>query len=83
MMDSLEKRVPINEQEVRIQFCWYDIFRGKKASKYSVMFEKVNLMFNMGCILSHIGVSMNRTTDDGIKNAAKNFQARKAVTIYW
>jgi len=32
LISSLERRVPITEQEVRLQFCWYDILKGRKAS---------------------------------------------------
>jgi programmed cell death 6-interacting protein len=79
LLSSLEKRVPITEQEVRIQFCWYDIFKQKRASLYNIHFEKVNVLFNIGAIMSQIALQQNRALDDGIKICSKYLQNAAGV----
>jgi BRO1-like domain len=44
------------------------------TDQHSVHFEKVCVLFNIGCVYNYIGTLQNRKTPDGIKVACHNFQ---------
>eukprot|EP01117_Protostelium_nocturnum_P017320 TRINITY_DN7038_c0_g1_i1.p1 TRINITY_DN7038_c0_g1~~TRINITY_DN7038_c0_g1_i1.p1 ORF type:complete len:805 (+),score=310.62 TRINITY_DN7038_c0_g1_i1:178-2592(+) len=74
VLTSVESRFPIHENNIRMSFVWYDAFRGKKTTSFSIYFEKVNVLFNIGAILSQLGSMQNRTSVEGLKVACQNFQ---------
>eukprot|EP00727_Mastigamoeba_balamuthi_P012463 m51a1_g784 hypothetical protein (833) ;mRNA; f:621190-624073 len=76
MLRSIEGRFPIGEagNSVRIAFPWFDTFKGRKVSMYSVAYERANVMFNTAALFSQLAVFQNRATEDGIKQAANYFQ---------
>eukprot|EP01111_Echinosteliopsis_oligospora_P012082 TRINITY_DN4104_c0_g2_i1.p1 TRINITY_DN4104_c0_g2~~TRINITY_DN4104_c0_g2_i1.p1 ORF type:complete len:792 (-),score=268.84 TRINITY_DN4104_c0_g2_i1:83-2458(-) len=75
LLASVESRFPIREGDVKISFVWYDSFKGKKVSLYSVFYERACSLFNYSVLLSQLGEIQNRSTPDGIKLAAGYFQA--------
>lgn len=43
------------------------------------MFDWVNVLWNVGALLSRLGTQANRATDEGIKTANKYFQQSAGV----
>lgn len=74
ILNSIAKRVPINEQEVRVQYNWYDIYKQKKIGRYSVYYEKACVLFNIAAVHSQLATLENMESADGIKNACKLFR---------
>lgn len=77
ILSTLESRFPIAKGagNVEVAFKWYDAFQSKKAAEqYNIHFEKAAVLFNLGAISSQIGLQADRSTEDGIKEAAKRFQ---------
>lgn len=53
----------------------YDAFRPtKRCEQASIHFEKAAILFNLGALQSQIALQTERTTDAGVKEAAKLFQ---------
>lgn len=58
----------------------YDAFRPtKRCEQSSIHFEKAAILFNLGALQSQIALQTERTTDAGVKEAAKLFQVRFAT----
>ncbi|EGG16375.1 ALG-2 interacting protein X [Cavenderia fasciculata] len=79
ILQSLEMRFPISENNVRIQFPWTDCYKQRKFSLYSVFFERSSVLFNYGSIISQIGATQNRSTVEGIKKACNSFQSASGI----
>lgn len=69
-LELLALRIPISENECRINFTWHDSFTHQANTQHSLAFEKASLLFNLACINSHIGaesedlkLSFNRFKD--------------------
>ncbi|GAM20512.1 hypothetical protein SAMD00019534_036870, partial [Acytostelium subglobosum LB1] len=75
LLQSLELRFPISENNVRISFSWTDAYKAKKYSLFSIYYERSAILFNYASLLSQLGASASRSTVDGIKKACQNFQA--------
>lgn len=55
----------------------YDAFRtSKRCEQANIHFEKAAVMFNLASLQSQIALQTERTTDAGVKEAAKLFQVR-------
>ena len=53
----------------------YDAFRPtKRCEQASIHFEKAAVLFNLGALQSQLALQTERTTDTGVKEAAKLFQ---------
>ncbi|KAH3767904.1 ALG-2 interacting protein X [Pelomyxa schiedti] len=79
LVQHLDMRFPISENNVRLQFAWYDAYRTKKACVYSAKFEYACVLFNVAAVLSQLGTLQNRTTADGAKNACNYFKTSASV----
>jgi len=74
ILTSVETRFPVHENNIRISFPWYDSYKGKKLASFSVHYEKMNVLFNIGALSHQIASSQNKTTADGLKIACQNHQ---------
>ncbi len=73
----VETRFPIAKGagNVEVAFAWQDAFKAnKKTEQHNVHYEKAAILFNMGAVASQLGLQADRTTEEGIKEAAKRFQ---------
>lgn len=81
----MESRFPISSEKEHINtisFTWFDAFKGKKASQQNIHFEKAAIMFNLAAIQSQLGLSMDRSSPNGIKQACNAFQASAGAFAY-
>jgi len=75
LLQCLEKRFPINEDNIRIQFVWFDAFqRNKKSAQCNLAYEKACVLFNIAALSSQIAEVQNRSNLDGIKKSCHFFQ---------
>lgn len=72
---SVEARFPISENNIRINFNWIDVFKGKKIGQCNLFYEKQNVLFNLGAMYSQLATIQNRSTADGLKLAFQGFQS--------
>jgi programmed cell death 6-interacting protein len=73
----METRFPISKEKghVKLSFTWADAFRSaKKAEQASIHFEKAAVLFNLGAVLSMLGLQADRSSEQGVKDAARYFQ---------
>ena len=73
----METRFPVgnDSEHVKLSFTWYDSFRpSKKTEQASIYFEKASVLFNMGAVLTQTALAADRTSDVGLKDAARRFQ---------
>ncbi|GLT91903.1 hypothetical protein SLE2022_097650 [Rubroshorea leprosula] len=75
----VETRFPISPNEDHIntlQFTWFDAFKQKhKAVQHNIHLEKAAVLFNLGAVYSQIGLSYDRATVDGRRQASHAFIA--------
>lgn len=81
---SVEAKLPFTEDQVRVNFTWYDAFaKGSllsskpKLTISSGAYEKVCVLFNIAAIQSQVASVQSRETDDGLKLSAKLFQVSR------
>ena len=73
----METRFPVgnDSEHVKLRFTWYDSFRpSKRTEQASIYFEKASVLFNMGAVLTQTALAADRTSDVGLKDAARRFQ---------
>ena len=78
-LTAIETRFPISKEKgnAQVAFSWADAFRpAKKQQQYNVHFEKASVLFNLGVVLSQLGLSCDRTVAEGLTQACKLFQVR-------
>ncbi|KAK9820581.1 hypothetical protein WJX72_011897 [[Myrmecia] bisecta] len=81
----METRFPISKERehVMVSFTWYDSIRPtKRTEQYSIHFEKAAVLFNVGAVLSQQAIACDRSSDQGIKDAARRFQEAAGVFAY-
>ncbi len=74
---SLIPRIPSNvmDQEIRQPFHWFDAFQATKRNSFtSFQFEAAAVIWNLGALESLKGGRLDRSSDEGIRMAAKSFQ---------
>lgn len=75
----VETRFPISPDKDHINtitFTWHDAFKPKqKASQQNIHLEKAAVLFNLGAVYSQIGLSYDRATVDGRRQASHAFIA--------
>ncbi|XVE84849.1 hypothetical protein DITRI_Ditri17bG0045600 [Diplodiscus trichospermus] len=75
----IETRFPISPDKDHIntiQFTWFDAFKQKqKAVQQNIHLEKAAILFNLGAVYSQIGLSYDRATVDGRRQASHAFIA--------
>ncbi|KAI8817046.1 BRO1-like domain-containing protein [Fimicolochytrium jonesii] len=74
----LSSKFPMDENHIKICFCWYNAFGKdkdrKSVSSYNVKFEIASIIFDIGAMYSQLAVAENRGTGDGLKRASIYFQ---------
>ncbi|XP_050374142.1 vacuolar-sorting protein BRO1 [Argentina anserina] len=75
----VETRFPISPDADHVNsvtFVWHDAFKNKyKASQQNIHLEKAAVLFNLGAVYSQIGLSYDRATVDGRRQASHAFIA--------
>ncbi|XP_017611239.1 vacuolar-sorting protein BRO1 [Gossypium arboreum] len=75
----IETRFPISSDRDHInsiQFTWFDAFKQKqKAVQQNIHLEKAAILFNLGAVYSQIGLSYDRATVEGRRQASHAFIA--------
>lgn len=79
VLGHIDQRFPVNEDNIKIAFTWYDAFKGRKCVLNRIGFERACVMFNVGAIYSHLASQQNIQTMDGLKEAARYFQLAAGV----
>lgn len=74
LIGAVDKRFPVSENGIRLNFYWYDSVSNRRSAQYSIAFEKANLLFNLGSLQTQIAALYNRSTEDGVKQACKYYQ---------
>lgn len=82
----IETRFPISPDKDHINtlnFLWYDAFKTKqKASQQNIHLEKAAVLFNLGAVYSQIGLSFDRATVEGRRQASHAFIAAAGTFAY-
>lgn len=82
----VETRFPISPDQDHVNtlsFVWFDAFKPKhKATQQNIHLEKAAVLFNLGAIYSQIGLSYDRNTVDGRKQASHAFIAAAGSFAY-
>ncbi|CAI0431796.1 unnamed protein product [Linum tenue] len=82
----VETRFPISSDKDHVNtltFVWHDAFKNKlKASQQSIHLEKAAVLFNLGAVYSQIGLSYDRATVEGRKQAIHAFIAAAGAFAY-
>lgn len=85
-LSLMETRFPISSDKDHInsvQFTWFDAFKQKqKSSQTNIHLEKAAVLFNLGAVYSQIGLSFDRSTVEGRKQAVHNFAIAAGVFAY-
>lgn len=79
-LTSIETRFPVSRDKAHAQvaFTWCDAFnQRKKNQQYNIHFEKAAVLFNLGSVISQMGLACDRSTADGLKLAVACFQVRR------
>ncbi|PON71039.1 BRO1- ALIX V-shaped domain containing protein [Trema orientale] len=75
----VETRFPISPDKDHVNsitFVWHDTFKSKhKASQQNIHLEKAAVLFNLGAVYSQIGLSYDRSTVEGRRQASHAFIA--------
>lgn len=76
---QVESRFPISSDPDHVNtltFVWFDAFKPKqKASQQNIHLEKASVLFNLAAVYSQIGLSYDRNTVDGRRQASHAFVA--------
>lgn len=73
----METRFPISRDgnHVHIAFKWFDAFRPTRAlEQSSIHYEKAAILFNLAAVMTQQALGYDRSTDSGLKDAARKFQ---------
>ncbi|KAL8137965.1 hypothetical protein V2J09_003966 [Rumex salicifolius] len=66
-----------------VLFTWFDAFKNKnKSSQANLDLEKAAVVFNLGAVYSQIGLSFDRSTTEGRKQAVLNFSGAAGAFAY-
>uniref|UniRef100_A0A5B7AN94 Putative ALG-2 interacting protein X-like n=1 Tax=Davidia involucrata TaxID=16924 RepID=A0A5B7AN94_DAVIN len=76
---AVESRFPIspdNDHINTVTFTWHDAFKNKqKASQQNIHLEKAAVLFNLGAVHSQIGLTFDRSSIEGRRQASHSFIA--------
>ncbi|KAF4355073.1 hypothetical protein G4B88_004285 [Cannabis sativa] len=82
----VETRFPISPDKDHVNsvtFVWHDAFKNKqKASQQNIHLEKAAVLFNLGAVYSQIGLSYDRSTVDGRRQASHAFIAAAGAFLF-
>lgn len=80
MLGSVQTRFPVTENDMKINFTWYDSFKPtKKFTSQRITSEKAAMLFNLGAMESYVGMQADRTNPEGLKKACTHFQAAAGI----
>ncbi|KAJ0726946.1 putative BRO1 domain, ALIX V-shaped domain, BRO1 domain superfamily protein [Helianthus annuus] len=78
-LTAVESRFPISSDKDHVNsvtFTWHDAFKNKqKASQQNIHLEKAAVLFNLGAVHSQIGLTFDRSTVEGRRQASHSFIA--------
>jgi programmed cell death 6-interacting protein len=76
---AVESRFPISPDKDHVNsvtFVWHDAFKNKlKASQQNIHLEKAAVLFNLGAVHSQMGLSFDRSSIEGRRQASHSFIA--------
>eukprot|EP01137_Pigoraptor_chileana_P016237 Opistho-2@5709 len=89
-------KFPIDENQIRINFSWYEVFASPKSgglfaaspssqpkvSSFSLQYERACVLFNIAALQSQLGGGQSITSDAGLKAAATYFQASAGTLLH-
>ncbi|KAG5367130.1 Vacuolar protein-sorting protein [Yarrowia sp. B02] len=81
-LDSLERRVNASEAGMKPDFCWSDSITQEKVTQHSISFEKANVLYQLGAILSCLGEEMSRDDSCDAKASFHAFQNAAGVFAF-
>ncbi|KAF8040347.1 hypothetical protein BT93_B2546 [Corymbia citriodora subsp. variegata] len=83
---GVETRFPISPDKDHVNavtFTWHDAFKQKhKASQQNIHLEKAAVLFNLGAVYSQIGLSYDRSTVEGRRQAVQAFIGAAGAFAY-
>ncbi|VDD82790.1 unnamed protein product [Mesocestoides corti] len=88
LLENLEQRVPLTNQDIPIPYKWYDCFSGSSKvfrssmKGFSAGFDRCCMLFNCAAGHSQIAKHQNVNDDSGLKVAAKSFQISAGMFDY-
>ncbi|KAH9282692.1 Programmed cell death 6-interacting protein [Echinococcus granulosus] len=88
LLESLEQRIPLTNQDIPIAYKWYDCFSGSSKvfrssmKGYNAGFDRCCMLFNLAACHSQIAKNQNTNDDCGLKIAAKSFQIAAGMFDY-
>lgn len=81
-LDSLERRVNSAESGMKPDFTWSDSLSQEKVTQHSISFEKANVLYQLGAILSCMGEEMSRDDSCDPKASFHAFQNAAGVFAF-
>lgn len=81
-LDSLERRVNSAESGMKPDFTWSDSLSQEKVTQHSISFEKANVLYQLGAILSCMGEEMSRDDSCDAKASFHAFQNAAGVFAF-
>jgi programmed cell death 6-interacting protein len=76
----LESKFQFDEDHVNVFFTWANAFGVQDAvSSHNIGFEKASVLFNLGAIYNHLGISVGMASEEAIKKSAHYFQLAAGV----
>ncbi|CAA0833001.1 Endosomal targeting BRO1-like domain-containing protein [Striga hermonthica] len=76
---AVESRFPISPDKDHVNtvsFTWFDAFKNKqKATQQNIHLEKAAVLFNLGAVHSQMGLSFDRSSVEGRRQASHSFIA--------
>ncbi|ESO12822.1 hypothetical protein HELRODRAFT_62983 [Helobdella robusta] len=85
---SLELKLPLAENQIRIKFKWQDAFPYLKSKTATALmlasgtYEKVCVLFNVASMATCVACQQKLDTDEGLKTAAKLYQQASGIFTY-
>jgi programmed cell death 6-interacting protein len=72
-----------DSNDLKFSFVWYDGFRNsRKITTTSLYVDWACLLWNFGAIESQRGAKIDRSTEEGVRNASKHFQQAAGIFEY-
>ncbi|CAG84150.1 vacuolar protein-sorting protein BRO1 [Yarrowia lipolytica] len=81
-LDSLERRINAAESGMKPDFTWSDSLSQEKVTQHSISFEKANVLYQLGAILSCMGEEMSRDDSCDPKASFHAFQNAAGVFAF-
>jgi programmed cell death 6-interacting protein len=83
LMEAVVPRLAGYESELRLSFTWFDAFKPtKKAVNNSMYFDWGCFLWNYAALECQIGSRVDRSSEEGIREANKHFQTAASALEY-